>query len=69
MTDTSVSNKAYDEARALALKAYQEAIAPANKAYDEARALALKAYLEAIALARKAYDEAIAKLQEEAEMA
>jgi len=53
------ARKAYDEARASARKAYNEAIAPARKAYDEATASARKAYNEAKAPASEAYDEAI----------
>ena len=41
-----------------ALKAYEEATAPAGKAYEEATAPAGKAYEEAKATARKAYEEA-----------
>ena len=41
--------KAYDEAKAAAGKAYDEAMAPVQKAYDEAKAVAGKAYDEAMA--------------------
>ena len=52
--------KAYNEATAPARKAYDEATALALKAYDEVMAPASKAYNEAEALASKAYDEATA---------
>ena len=62
----AVARKAYDEAMAAAWEAYNEAIvAVAKKAYaeanDEAIAAAWEAYDEAIAAARKAYAEAIAR--------
>jgi hypothetical protein len=57
---TKKAYKAYQEARATADKAYQEARAPAYKAYQEARATADKAYQEARAPAYKAYQEASA---------
>lgn len=55
--------KAYEEAIAPAQKAYEEAKAPARKAYEEAMVPAQKAYREAMALARKAYREAMAPAQ------
>ena len=61
----AVARKAYDEAMAAAWEAYDEAIvAAAKKAYaeanDEAMAAAWEAYEEAIVAAKKAYAEAIA---------
>ena len=45
---------------ATALKAYEEAVAPAEKAYREAKAPVWTAYEEATATAGKAYREAMA---------
>ena len=55
---TATALKAYQEAIAPAEKAYQEAKAPAWKAYEKATATAWKAYQEATATALKAYQEA-----------
>ena len=62
----AIARKAYAEAMAAAWETYNEAIvAVAKKAYaeanDEAIAAAWEAYDEAIAAARKAYAEAIAR--------
>ena len=61
----AIARKAYDEAMAAAWEAYNEAIvAVAKKAYaeanDEAMAADWEAYDEAMTAARKAYAEAIA---------
>ena len=61
----AIARKAYDEAIAAAWEAYDEAIvAAAKKAYaeanDEAMAADWEAYDEAMTAARKAYAEAIA---------
>jgi hypothetical protein len=53
--------KAYWEAEAPLLKAYEEAVAPLWEAYQEAKAPLLKAYNEAVAPLWEAYQEALAK--------
>jgi hypothetical protein len=57
---TAPAQKAYNEAKVSAQKAYDEVTAPAQKVYNEAKASALKVYDEVIAPAQKAYDEVIA---------